>query len=112
MFFILAQFRFWDRRIFFVFLASLMKAYYPFTLREKYSGTYFPSFGLNTERYTFSPNAENPDQRNSEYGHFSRSVTLWTQDVVLMYIRLETKIILNNKLGSSIFLDKNTPELS
>ena len=89
-----------------------MKAYYPFTLREKYSGTYFPSFGLNTERYTFSPNAENPDQRNSEYGHFSRSVTLWTQDVVLMYIRLETKIILNNKLGSSIFLDKNTPELS
>ena len=41
-------------------------------------GPYFPAFGLNTERYTeylsaFSPNAGNTDQKDSEYGHFSRS---------------------------------------
>ena len=37
---------------------------------------YFPAFGLNTERYgvSFNPNAENIDQKNSEYGHFSRIV--------------------------------------
>ena len=37
---------------------------------------YFPAFGLYTERYgvPFNPNAENVDQKNSEYGHFSRSV--------------------------------------
>ena len=41
-----------------------------------FSDPYFPAFGLNTERYRvslrISPNAEKVDQKNSEYGHFSR----------------------------------------
>ena len=54
------------------------------TLREKYpysvcSGTYFPAFGLNTERYRVSLRIQsecrkNTDQKNSKHGHFSRSV--------------------------------------
>ena len=48
-------------------------------LIQSYSGQYFSSFGLNTERYenvelrSISPNSvqmqENTDQNNSEYGH-------------------------------------------
>ena len=42
-----------------------------------YSGLHFPAFGLNTKRHgdlsVFSADAENADQSNSEYGHFSRS---------------------------------------
>ena len=56
-----------------------------------FSSPYFPTFGLNTERYRVSPRIqskygktwsispysvrmwENTDQENSEYGHFSRS---------------------------------------
>ena len=40
-----------------------------------YSGPYFPSFGLNTERYGVSlpiRMRENTHQNNSEYGHFLR----------------------------------------
>ena len=37
-------------------------------------GPYFPSFGLNTERCYSVRMCENTDQKNSEYGHFSRSV--------------------------------------
>ena len=46
-----------------------------------YSGAHFPAFGLNMEtRYllVFSPNAENADQNNAEYGHFLCSVKLHT----------------------------------
>ena len=50
-----------------------------------FSGLYFPAFGLNTERYSeysvrrdmerYSVRMrENTGQKNSEYGHFSRSV--------------------------------------
>ena len=42
-----------------------------------FSGPYFPTFGVNTERFVFSvfsPMRGNTDQKNSEYGHFSRSV--------------------------------------
>ena len=45
------------------------------------SGPPFPAFGLNTERYgvSISPYSvrmrENADQKNSEYGQFSRSET-------------------------------------
>ena len=42
-----------------------------------FSSPYFPAFGLNkrdTEYLSvFSPNAVNTDQKNSEYGQFSRS---------------------------------------
>ena len=38
------------------------------------SGPYFPTFGVNTERYFVSQCSvqmrENTDQKNSEYGHF------------------------------------------
>ena len=47
---------------------------------RSFSGPYFPAFGLNTERYSvlcISPYSvrmrENTEQKNSEYGHFSRS---------------------------------------
>ena len=43
-----------------------------------FSGPYFLAFGLNTERYRVSLYSvrmrENTYQKNSEYGHFSRSV--------------------------------------
>ena len=48
-------------------------------LREKcpyseFFGPFFPTFGLNKERYGVSLRVrENKDQKNSEYGHFSRS---------------------------------------
>ena len=35
---------------------------------RSFSGSYFPTFGLNTVRY-----GEKADQKNSEYGQFSRS---------------------------------------
>ena len=45
-----------------------------------FSGPYFPTFGLNTERYSVSPYSiqmqGNTDQKNSEYGHFSCSTCL------------------------------------
>ena len=40
---------------------------------RSFSGLFFPAFGLNTERYSVS---QNTDQKNSEYGQFSRS-KLW-----------------------------------
>ena len=45
-----------------------------------FSGTYLPVFGMNTERHGLflriqSKYGENTDQKNSEYGHFSRSET-------------------------------------
>ena len=50
---------------------------------RSYSGSYFPTFGLNTERYrvqSISPCSvqmrENTEQINSEYGHFLRSAKL------------------------------------
>ena len=47
---------------------------------QSFSGPYCHAFGLNTERYkVICPYSvwmwENTDQKNSEYGHFSRSVT-------------------------------------
>ena len=50
------------------------------TLRESvriwsFSGSYFPAFGLNTEKYGVSLR-EDTDQKNSECGHFSRSANL------------------------------------
>ena len=48
---------------------------------RSYSGRYFATLGLNTERsLRISPYSvqmrENTDQNNSKYGHFSRSVSL------------------------------------
>ena len=44
---------------------------------RSFSGPLFPAFGLNTERYEVSVYSvrirENTDQKNSKYGHFSRS---------------------------------------
>ena len=39
---------------------------------RSFSGPHFPAFGLNTERYSVHMR-ENTYQKNSEYGHFSRS---------------------------------------
>ena len=46
-----------------------------------FSSTYFPAFGLNTERYFVSlciqsECGENTDQKNFVFGHFSRSASL------------------------------------
>ena len=46
---------------------------------RNFSGPYFPAFGLNTEKYRrntsyLSVLCPNADQKNSEYGHFSRNV--------------------------------------
>ena len=38
---------------------------------RSFSGPYFPAFGLMTERYSVL--RKNTNQKNSEYGHFSRS---------------------------------------
>ena len=41
---------------------------------QSFSGPYFPALKLNTERYgVLVRMRENTDQKNSEYGHFSRS---------------------------------------
>ena len=42
---------------------------------RSFSGTYFLTFGLNTEILNFRTQSEweNADQKNSEYGHFARS---------------------------------------
>ena len=39
---------------------------------RSHSGQYFPAFGLNTENPCSDQIWENTDQKNSEYGHFSR----------------------------------------
>ena len=44
-----------------------------------YSGSHFPAFGLNTERYIFPYSVrmrENADQNNPEYGDFLRSANV------------------------------------
>ena len=50
---------------------------------RRFSGPYFPVFGLNTERYSylseFSTNAGKYGSENSEYGYFSRSNALNTE---------------------------------
>ena len=68
------------------------------TLRKKYPYSVlfwsaffprFPTFGLNTERYSylsvFRPNAgkcrKNTDQNNSELGHFLSSVKNWKSQI-------------------------------
>ena len=59
---------------------------------RSYSGLHFPAFGLNTERYSvslrsqsslFSPNAENAEQNNTEYGHFLCSVSTLSSENLL-----------------------------
>ena len=56
-----------------------------------FSSPYFSGFGLITERYPYSVRIrENMNQKNSEYGHFSRcycmhQVTLRTLLVFLVY---------------------------
>ena len=49
---------------------------------RSYSGPYFPTFGLNAERYEVSVQMrENAEQNNFKYGHFSRSkiYSLWVR---------------------------------
>ena len=46
---------------------------------QSFSGPYFPAFGLSMEIYRVnvriqSKLGENTDQKNSEYGHFLRSI--------------------------------------
>ena len=60
---------------------------------QSFSGPYFSAFGQNMERYSvsISPYSArmwgNTDQKNSEDGHFSRSVTLY--DVRIFHLFLE-----------------------
>ena len=48
---------------------------------QSFSGPYFSTFGLNTERYSVSLRiqydrmGENTDQKNFEYGHFLHRVS-------------------------------------
>ena len=42
---------------------------------RSFSGVHFPAFGLNTERYGVLMR-EKTDQKNSEYGYFSRSANI------------------------------------
>ena len=50
---------------------------------RSYSGPYFPTFGLNTDRYSVSVRMrENMDQNNSEYEHFLRSVYVCFREIV------------------------------
>ena len=57
---------------------------------RSFSGPYFPSFGLNTERYRavqMSPITEivgmreDTEQTNSEYGRYSRNVGIYIMRV-------------------------------
>ena len=50
---------------------------------RSFSGPYFPAFGLHTERYRVKnvQMRENMDQKKSEYGHFSRSVSSCSEPV-------------------------------
>ena len=46
---------------------------------RSHSGPCFPAFGLNTERYGVM---RDEDQNNSEYAHFSRSVSIMDSHIV------------------------------
>ena len=50
---------------------------------QSFSGPSFPAFELNKERYSVM--RENTDQKNSEYGHFSRGVQLTTTAATASY---------------------------
>ena len=59
---------------------------------RSFSGPYFPAFGLNTGISQYSVRMrENTDQKNSEYGHFSRSVQFCTYECIS---RLLGKVLL------------------
>ena len=74
---------------------------------RSYSGPYFPAFGLNKETHSVSPYSirmlENTDQNNSEYGHFSRSVSYWKNGLPLDISWLFPKIMPQNIVLRSIF---------
>ena len=65
-----------------------------------FSGPYFPAFGLNTERYCISPHSvrmrENTDQKNSVFGHYSRSDILEKNSNRLRKICFIMSGIINN----------------
>ena len=50
---------------------------------RSFSGPYFPTFGLYTERYGVKSvlMRENSEQKKSEYGHFSCSVSSGSEPV-------------------------------
>ena len=55
-----------------------------------FSGPYFPSFGPNTERYFVSLRIQSKCRKiwtikNFVFGHFSRSVLLYTQVIAILY---------------------------
>ena len=72
--------------------------------QQIYSGPYFPGFGLNTEILHISPYSvqmrETEDQNNSEYGHFSGSVTLQKKILLRIHIRiiLDNLILVNDRI--------------
>ena len=75
---------------------------------RSFSGPYFPSFGLNTERYSVSLRIslvqmlENTDQKNSEYGHFSRSVIKGETLAVILFCLSAARKHLVNLLNKSL----------
>ena len=76
--------------------------------QQIYSGPYFPGFGLNTEILHISPYSvqmrETVDQNNSEYGHFSGSVTLQKKILLRIHIRiiLDNLILVNDRIIKKI----------
>ena len=78
---------------------------------RSFSSSYFPTFGLNMERYyvSFSPYSvrmrENADQKNSECKHFSRSAVF-----ILSSNWIKCKYRNNSRLKSKwSFLRNNVP---
>ena len=67
---------------------KLKKAHYVKSVGiRSYYGPYFPAFGLNTERFSYSVQMrENTDRNNSEYGNFLRSVISWLKEFQLLAV--------------------------
>ena len=64
---------------------------------RSFSGPYCPTFGLNTERCSVSLRIqsdrmeENTDQKNSEYGHFLRSISL-SKPIIFAFAKVVVSI--------------------
>ena len=63
---------------------------------RRYSDPHFPTFGLNSERYSVQM-WENTDQNNSEYGHFLRSDSFMVQSNAFAFAFENNKILFVKK---------------
>ena len=78
---------------------------------RSFSGPYLPAFGLNTEKVSlriWSEYGENTDQKNSEYGHFSRSDVLIKNQEILVNCRgIQNPFYLNSSPSQNPPFSKN-----